>query len=164
MTSDPIEILLAHHDWANRTLIERCKSLSREQFHQKFPMGRGSLHDTIVHTISATSAWTNMLMERPFEKRLEADPARTCEEILTLHAETQDALAVAARAKPLTDIAQGERAGRKYSFTRGGVLTHVFTHAMHHRAQALNMLRQLGDEAPPDVSVLVWMLTKDTNA
>lgn len=164
MQSDPLDILIAHHDWANRALLERCKSLSQEQFHQKFPMGRGSLHDTLVHVMSATHAWTNMLMGRPQDKRLEDDPQRNILELLDLHAKTHETLAIAAKAKPLTDIAQGERGGRMYTFTRGGVLTHVLTHAMHHRAQCLNMLRQLGDASPPDISVVVWMLTKDTNA
>lgn len=164
MTSDPIEILVLHHDWANRALLERCKSLSHEQLHQKFAMGRGSLHDTLVHVLSATNAWTNLLAGRPHDKRFEDDPPRNVLELLDLHARTHEALACEARAKPLSDIAQGERGGRTYTFTRGGVLTHVLTHAMHHRAQCLNMLRQMGDESPPDVSVVVWMLTKDTNA
>ncbi|MCH7793309.1 MAG: hypothetical protein IID31_13640, partial [Planctomycetes bacterium] len=50
---------------------------------------------------------------------------------------------------------------RSYSFTRGGVLTHVATHGMHHRAQCLNMFRSLGIAPLPPTSVLEWMLMVD---
>ena len=43
---------------------------------------------------------------------------------------------------------------------RGGVLTHVMTHGMHHRAQCLNMFRQLGVKGPPS-AVVEWMLMVD---
>jgi uncharacterized damage-inducible protein DinB len=36
------------------------------------------------------------------------------------------------------------------------VLTHVTTHGMHHRAQCLNMLRQLGVTPLPPSSVTEW--------
>ena len=37
------------------------------------------------------------------------------------------------------------------------MLAHVATHGMHHRAQCLNMLRQLG--APlPEIDLLEWQL------
>ena len=49
----------------------------------------------------------------------------------------------------------------EYSFTRGGVLTHVATHGMHHRAQCLNMFRSLGIAPLPSNSVLEWMLMVD---
>jgi uncharacterized damage-inducible protein DinB len=47
--------------------------------------------------------------------------------------------------------------------SRGGVITHVATHGMHHRAQCLNMLRQLGVTPLPKSSVVEWMVTADPN-
>ena len=48
------------------------------------------------------------------------------------------------------------RDGRTADFTRGAILTHVTTHAMHHRAQCLNMLRHLGVTPLPPSSVTEW--------
>ena len=42
-TSDPIEILLAHNQWATRQILEACAKLTPQQFHQRFEMGPGSL-------------------------------------------------------------------------------------------------------------------------
>jgi uncharacterized damage-inducible protein DinB len=40
--------------------------------------------------------------------------------------------------------------------TYGGAITHVITHSMHHRAQLLYMLRQLGLKHLPEGDVLSW--------
>ena len=60
-TSNPLDILLAQNRWANRNLIESCSALSDEQFHQRFEMGLGSLHDTITHILGAMRGWGDML-------------------------------------------------------------------------------------------------------
>jgi uncharacterized damage-inducible protein DinB len=47
--------------------------------------------------------------------------------------------------------------GRTWRFTRATAMAHVLTHGMHHRAQVLNMRRQLG--LPPlgyDLDVVEW--------
>ncbi|MCA9288067.1 MAG: LysR family transcriptional regulator [Phycisphaerales bacterium] len=56
------------------------------------------------------------------------------------------------------EIVTRTRDGKTYSFTRGAVVTHITTHGMHHRAQCLNMLRQLGVNPLPKSSVMEWSL------
>jgi uncharacterized damage-inducible protein DinB len=48
------------------------------------------------------------------------------------------------------------RDGRTISMMRSAVIAHVATHGMHHRAQCLNMLRQLGVKPLPPSSVAEW--------
>ena len=48
-----------------------------------------------------------------------------------------------------------------FTFARGAVITHVTTHGMHHRAQCLNMLRQLGVEQLPPSAVVEWVFMAD---
>ena len=40
--------------------------------------------------------------------------------------------------------------------TYGGAIAHVITHSMHHRAQLLYLLRQLGLTGLPEGDVLSW--------
>ncbi len=155
---DPVEILLAQNRWATRNLIETCRALPEDQFHRQFPMGRGSLHDTITHILGAMRGWGDMLAGREQRPRLEEDGRRTTDELLALLDELSDDLAASARAHANEGLVTGARGGREYTFTRGGVLTHVTTHGMHHRAQCLNMLRQLGVEPLPPSAVVEWML------
>ncbi len=57
-----------------------------------------------------------------------------------------------------TDTMNRECEDKVLVFTRGGICAHVMTHSMHHRAQCLNMLRQLGVGDLPESSVFQWML------
>ena len=161
MQSDPVEILLTHNRWATRNVLNACAALPQEQFHQAFDMGPGSLHDTTTHILGAMRGWGDMLAGREQRPRLDEGEKRTPQELLELLDEISDDLESSVRAHPLDELVSGSRGGRTYTFTRGGVITHVTTHGMHHRAQCLNMLRRLGvDELPPS-AVVEWMLTAD---
>jgi uncharacterized damage-inducible protein DinB len=155
--SDPLTILVETNSWATRNLIETCRPLSHDQFHKKFEMGLGSLHATITHILGAMRGWGDMLAGREQRERLEAGGERTADQLLELFEEIDRDFRAAANAHPVDGVATSERGGKSYSFTRGGVLTHVTTHGMHHRAQCLNMLRQLGVERLPQSAVVEWM-------
>ena len=160
-TTHPDEILLTHNRWATRNLLEACDSLSHEQFHQRFDMGPGSLHDTLTHVLGAMRGWGDLLAGREQRDRLETEGPFTPQQLIVLLDELSDDLEDWAP-RPFDEEVTGERGGHTWTFTRGGVLTHVTTHGMHHRAQCLNMMRQLGVDPLPPTAVLEWMLTADT--
>ncbi|MEZ6164834.1 MAG: DinB family protein [Phycisphaerales bacterium] len=155
--SEPHLILFAHDRWANAKLYDACATLSHEQFTQTFPMGCGSIRNNLVHNLSATRGWTNVLNETPTHDWLVED-AYTLEQIRDMHDEIYDAFEAAALKRPFDTIIHRERNGQSYTFTVGSIITHVTTHAMHHRAQCLNMLRQLGFTELPMSSGMEWML------
>ena len=152
--SEPMDILLIHNDWANRQILEACRELSPEQFHRKFEMGPGSLHDTMTHVFEAMLIWTDIMAGR--ERRTFEKKSRTPSELLEMQAEASESFTAQARARPLTDPVTHIRMGQSWTYTRGGVITHVMTHGMHHRAQCLNMLRHVGAKQPMS-SVVEWM-------
>lgn len=161
-TSDPLEILLAHDQWATRQILEACSKLTDEQFHHKFEMGPGSLHATTTHLLGAQRGWGDLLAGREQRPRLEQEGGpRTPANLLALHEEIAADFAASAKAHPLEELVTRVRDGKSYTFSRGGVITHVTTHAMHHRAQCLNMLRHVGVSPLPPSSVLEWMLSVD---
>ena len=104
-----------------------------------------------------------MLAGREPRPRLEG-AERSADELLKLLDEITGDMAASAKVHPVDGLVSGTRGGKNYTFSRGGVLTHVTTHGMHHRAQCLNMLRHLGVQPLPPSSVLEWMLTADANA
>ncbi len=159
-TSNPIEILLEHDRWATQNIIDVCKTLPPEKFHQRFEMGPGSLHDTVTHIIMALRVWEDVLATREVRPRLETTP-RSLAELQSLFDESSSAFAAVARKHPLDDTVIRERDGQKYVFSRAGVISHVATHGMHHRAQCLNMLRHLGVNPLPQSSVAEWMRLAD---
>jgi uncharacterized damage-inducible protein DinB len=155
MTTSPVDILLSHDRWATAQLLEACAALSDEQFHRRFDIGPGSLHDTTTHIVGAMRRWGDMLAGREQRPRLEGT-RRSVAELQALSDEISSDFAATARKYPPEEIVSGTRDGRTYTFPRGVVITHVATHGMHHRAQCLNMLRQLGVQPLPASDVIQW--------
>ncbi len=177
-TTDPLDVLLAHDAWATRKLLTLCRPLPREQFHRTFDIGLGSLHENFTHIISATRRWTDRLagrQPRPFLHNIKDFPHlsgdardRSVDELLTLHEEAAADLAATAAHSRTTGFANtiildwpGKDGGKKrYTFTHAAALIHVTTHAMHHRSQCLNMMKQLKvpglSDQLPDPSAVDW--------
>jgi uncharacterized damage-inducible protein DinB len=158
--TDPHAILLAHDRWANTHLFDACETLSNDQLHQPFEMGTGSIANNLIHNLSAMRGWTDVLDEAESRPRLE-EKQYTLAEIRALQDPIADDFERAALRRPFDTIITRERNDKSYTFTVGGILTHVTTHSVHHRAQCLNMLRRLGGQQLPQSSVMEWMLSSD---
>jgi uncharacterized damage-inducible protein DinB len=162
-----VDRLLEHNAWATRVVLERCRSLTPEQFGRRFEMGLGSLHDTLLHTIGAMIRWSDRIAGRTVRPSIEADTStRTPDQLLAELDRAAMEIGAVARsmreAKRLDEIMESKFGDSPpIHFTRGTAIVHVMTHGAHHRAQALNMLRQLGI-APkdlPDIDAIEWELT-----
>ena len=191
LTCNPLEILLNYDAWATRTLLESCRQLARDQFHRRFEIGLGSLHDTFTHIIGAQRRWSDRIAvpARPLRPALAAIPERpdiphegrdrTPDELLALHAESTADFAAIARAlqskpggldSPLSldwPRAPDEGPGMKrYTFSRGCCITHVCTHGVHHRAQIINMLRHLNhkglSDKLPELDLVDWQVETES--
>jgi len=158
---DPTEIMIRHNDWATTQLLDACNNLSDDQLDHPFDMGVGTLRKTITHTLGAQRGWGDLLAGRPQRERLEAQGPHSIAQLRDLHHDISTDFAASVRAHPANDIARGERNARTYAFTRGQVATHVYTHAMHHRAQCLNMLHHLGIDPLPPSAVVEWCFMED---
>jgi uncharacterized damage-inducible protein DinB len=160
LASNPLDILLAHDRWATQQILDACAEVTPEQFHRRFEMGPGSLHDTVTHMLAAMRVWADLLAGREQRERLEGT-TRSVDELRRLQDEIADDLESSARAHPLDGVVVRVRGGQSFPITRGAVLTHVATHGMHHRAQCLNMLRHLGVSPLPPSSVVEWTRMAD---
>ena len=165
--SDPVQILLAHDRWATHQILDACASLSSDQFHRRFEIGPGSLHDTLAHIIAAIRALTDTLSGQEPRPRLDQPgPSYPVAQFRTLLDESYKEFSAESRRLPLDQIVTRKtRDGRILTMTRSAVFVHVATHGAHHRAQCLNMLRHLGLQSLPPTSVAEWkMLVGDRQA
>ncbi len=156
--SDPLQILLSHDRWATAQLLDACARLTAEQFHRRFDIGPGSLHDTLTHVVGAMRAWTETLAGAEPRSRIEGDgQRRTPAELRSLLEASWQEFAAEARGRPVGEIVtRRTRDGRTFDITRGAVVAQVATHGAHHRGQCLNMLRRLGVSPLPPSSVAEW--------
>ena len=164
MGESPATTLLAHDAWANRAMHGALASLTPEQLDRPFEMGLGALRPTFTHILGATRGWTDVLAGRSQRPRLEADEPMGPPEWQALLEPTASELREAALSGPMDEVLHAERNGKTYTFVRAHVVTHVTTHAVHHRAQCLNMLRHLGVDPLPPSSVLEWMFAGSPGA
>jgi uncharacterized damage-inducible protein DinB len=150
-----------HNAWATRVLLERCRALTQEQFEQRFDIGPGSLHDTLLHIIGAMLRWSDRLASRAVRPSIEKDKSlRTADQLLDqlgrAECELEAVVCKVGREHRHDEMMQAEFS--LVQFTRGSAIVHVLTHGMHHRAQALNMLRRLGVTDLPEIDPLDWEL------
>lgn len=153
--SDITAILLAHNHWATRNILDACATLPDDQFHRRFEMGPGSLHDTLRHTLYAMGHWADVLAARTYRTR---DPAKryTVPEMLEILDAISAELVDVATLHPPSGIVERTRDNKTERYTRAAVLAHITTHGVHHRAQCLNMLRHCGIDPVPLSSVTGW--------
>ena len=165
--SDTLDISLAHNAWATRELLHVCEKLDDAQWHRRFDMGPGSLHDTLTHIVGAMLRWADRIdgPPQPVRPSIEDGTQRSRAELRALLDDAEAALAASAaraRQRGLDTALDVTLGGTPYRFTLNAMLAHVTTHGMHHRAQCLNMLRRLGaagiSDALPDLDVLEWEL------
>jgi uncharacterized damage-inducible protein DinB len=157
MPHDPLDVLFAHDRWATEQLLAACAALDDAQLDRPFPIGRGSLRATLVHLLQVIDAWDATINGRAPDAALEDERASVA--ALTAAApRVYDALHATCRAGTAADTLHLARGPYRMAAPRGAVLTHLLDHGTHHRAQALNILRQLGVQPLPQSSVLQWML------
>jgi uncharacterized damage-inducible protein DinB len=163
---DVLQILLSHDRWATVQVLDACGGLPDEQFHRRFEIGPGSLHDTLTHVVGAIRTWTDTLAGAEPRPRPEGDGRRrTPGELRSMLEESSRELAAEAGRRPVGEtVTRRLQDGRTLRFTRAAVLAHVATHGMHHRAQCLNMLRHLGGQSLPPSSVADWTMQSSDRA
>jgi uncharacterized damage-inducible protein DinB len=161
---DLLQILLSHDRWATAQLLGACGKLPADSFHRRFDIGPGSLHDTLTHIVGTVRSLTETLAgHEPGPRLEEGGRRRTPEELRSLLEESWRELSAQARRRPLEEmVTRRTRDGRTLTMARAAVFAHVATHGMHHRAQCLNMLRQLGVKPLPPSSVAEWTWVGDT--
>jgi uncharacterized damage-inducible protein DinB len=149
-----LDRLLGHDAWTTRQLLLRCRELSEEQFDRPFEIGNRSLRATFVHMLECMELHTDRMLARP-ERELPEDYAiNALLERLTVASKELAELALNVDRTGTEDVMWLGGGGKKR--TLGGGIVHLITHNMHHRAQALSMMEQLGLEDVIEGDALGW--------
>ncbi len=146
---DLLDRFLGHDAWTTREMLLRCRGLSDEELDRHFEIGHGSLRATFVHIIWNIEVWTDLMCERPVRTRPGKDAQTIPRLIERLQAAAVEFALTAQLARNegwLDDEFADTVESPPVMHTFGAGIVHVITHSMHHRAQVLNMMRQLGME------------------
>ncbi len=158
---DVLDRLLAHDVWTTRQLLHAAAQLDDAHLDRRSDVDNRSLRECFLHIIKNMEVWTDLLHERPVQPRLGEQP--TIDELLArLGAAGQEFAAVArkiGREGRWDDVYTDPLDDPPTTKTYGGTIAHLITHSMHHRAQAMYMLEQLGVRDHVEGDVLSWEAT-----
>lgn len=157
---------------ARERLLEWIRPLPLAQYTQEFPFGLRTLRDTIVEIPQAEWTYVQRIQgaadvppweERPFARFYKTEFAPLDLAIRRQAEDTARALReVSDWARPIeySYVDEGERV--HVQTTTGGIAAQLLFHEIHHRAQAMAMLRQLGVPAQDlDYSFLTYQWTRE---
>ncbi|MBX3359353.1 MAG: DinB family protein [Phycisphaeraceae bacterium] len=157
--------LFRYSDWADTRVLECSQGVVDEGLDRVIGMGPGSLRRTLLHIHAGEATWLRRWMDG--REGGVAEPKWPAEsERVGIGALRERFTATwASRDGFLGSLAEGDL-GRvqAYRDSKGGVFRATLSdmvlqaclHSHHHRAQAVNMLRQVGGEAP-EVDYMMWV-------
>ncbi|MGE3181248.1 MAG: DinB family protein [Phycisphaerae bacterium] len=152
--------LISYSDRANAYLLEAALPLSDDQLDLGFEMGRGSLRRTLIHILAGEAVWLRRMqgdVETPWldESRLQSVREIT-NELQTVAGARTTFLQRCTDADFERQMSYRDSRGGLFHTTLQEMLTQMCVHSIHHRAQAVNMLRRLGAK-PPEVDYMVMV-------
>ena len=133
-------------DWANRRMMLHLRHLSPAQWRAPITSSFPSLHETVVHMVSAEWVWLERWLGRAPSSHLSprsiapADIFPRWEDVSARRRQWLNALTddVLNRSFSYVNMKQQPRTS-----TFGDSVYHVVNHATYHRGQVITMLRQL---------------------
>lgn len=155
---DLLDRLLGHNSWTTRQLLNLAGTLSNEQLDHEFDIAHRTVRRTFDHIIWNIECWTDLMKGHGIRPRPAPNPS------IAKLSQRHDA-ASSEFLKFARQIVDQHRLDDTFLDTLddppkeksfGGVIVHLATHGMHHRAQLLYMLRRLGVEGLPEGDVLSW--------
>lgn len=156
---DLLDRLLQHDAWTTGQLLLRSQELTDADLDREFDIGHRSVRATFEHVIANMEIWGDLMGDVKVDPA--TDPRRKGKSLDEMLVRLNDAAANLARiARDVADRDAWDKMwtdsldGRQKSY--GGSIAHVITHSMHHRAQLLYLLRQLGLADLPEGDVLSW--------
>ena len=156
---DLLERLLKHDAWTTRHLLELCLPLSDEQFDRDFALGPGTLRKLWHHVVGNAVGWTALMQgTEPAKPRL-TNNAPIATMIAHYDRASAELYELARRIQDdgrLDDTFLDPLDDPPTHKPFGGAILHLATHGMHHRAQALYMMRKLGIDNVPEGDALGW--------
>jgi uncharacterized damage-inducible protein DinB len=147
-----LQTYFAYNDWACAKVYAVAKTLTSVRLEQPFEMGEGSLGGSLAHLRDGEQWWLQNWTQGPGQPFPETDARTPLAELARQSAETQ-----AQRNAFLAGLADGDllrpttvtpRPGIHRTFPLGVTMLQVCCHGTHHRAQVLNMFRQVGADVP----------------
>jgi uncharacterized damage-inducible protein DinB len=147
--NEPLAEMFRYNVWANRTLLEACRTLTDEQLDARLAGSSGSVREALLHLIGGQQTFVlrtrgrqhegewNRSSDWPGIDALIDVAQRSSNELL--------AIAVALDEDSEVGLPWG---GKTYAYPRSFFLLHALAHGVEHRTEIKLALSQIGVETP----------------
>jgi uncharacterized damage-inducible protein DinB len=140
----PLDHVLRHNAWANKTLLEFCAALEPAALDLSAAGTYGTLYGTLQHIVGAEQFYIRLLTDEILGRPVRKTERRMLEDLIAIAALTgARAIDVAAKDDVARVIAPGDD-----QTTVGIVLAQVVHHGNEHRAHATTILGSHGRKPP----------------
>ena len=161
MQPKQLAFLYAYNEWATQRILDAAAALTAEQFTQPNSLVWGSLRGTLVHAYGAEWIWRRRCEEGVSPAGMPPqEPFATLAALRAAWEEEQAAMAayVAGLSEEALNGVMVYRTtgGRDMDAPLWQVLLHVVNHGTQHRAEAAQLLTELG-HSPGDVDLIVYV-------
>ncbi|MFN8411126.1 MAG: DinB family protein [Anaerolineales bacterium] len=153
---DLLDRLLAHDTWTTRQLLQACASLSDELLDKEFEIDHKSLRETFIHMIDNLEVWTDLLYERPVQKKTGNSIPQLIERLSLASREFSKLAHKISREGRFDDSFFDSLDHPPRLKTFGGTIGHVITHNMHHRAHIMFLMEKVGLKNHIEGDLLGW--------
>ena len=165
---DEIRELIAFNRWANRKILEAAAALSDEERRRDLRSSYPSVHDTLLHMLSADWVWLQRLNGSSPSDMPEAWKTASWRVLREAWEEVEagfESFVASATAEDLNrTVTYRNTAGQPFSSTLAQILLHGVNHSSYHRGQVTTLLRQLGATPPGTDLIRYYRATGDAGA
>ena len=160
-----LQAYFSYADWAMDQVFRVVGTLDESLLDLEFQLGMGTLRKTLQHLVDAERWWVQN-WESEHAEFPRGEVPRTFEQIQELYQAT-----IASRNGKVADL-NADEANRIVQVTAGGPITRfrviesmlqLCGHGTHHRAQCLNMIRQVNNN-PPAIDLVVWLRDRGSSS
>lgn len=158
MDPETLAALIRYHDSADDAVLAAAAGLADGQLDQPFDIGPGSLRRTLIHIIGGEATWVQRWQGHAETRWPDESAATPVAQIQAQCAAGRSGRDAFLRARTAEDwnsaVAYRDSRGSIFQATLREMVLQYLVHSVHHRAQAVNILRRLGVR-PPEVDLMV---------
>lgn len=164
ISSNAICDLYAYNDWANTKIASLCDGLTDQQLDAPREMGFGSLRATLFHLLTAEVIWLERWRGLPW-RTFPTNPGdfsaqQFLDGLQEVASQRHELIELNRQGRWNNQIQYLDSKKTPYDHCLFDLLLHVANHGVHHRAQALNYLKQFDRSVVAGLDYIFYRLAK----